>query len=1092
MIVRQEWLIERASGQRPHGSLLLLWCGLSVAVLLFFAQPAAGFIQPRRSPLPEIDLRIVPVAPPVSDAQKAELEQLHSRLPQARVDFHSLLGSPALISARDRFLTSRSGGPTVPSAVSLAAFNSTDPHAIIKGFLNDHAGLFGFDAQAISNAIISREFVATNNGMRTVVWEQQVDSIPVFEGLLIGHITESGELVNISSQFIPDPAGAADRGVGDRAGLVAAPPFSAAGAVAIAGRSIGEDTSEESVFQEANVAQMSAATRVSGRGQFHAANILGTAETSLVWLPMSKDFMKLCWDVILTGKTRSEMYRVLVDAQSGAVLLRRCLTEYISDVTYRVYTNDSPSPMSPGFATPVSTQPAQVPQVLVTTPALDTNASPAGWIDDGNNETVGNNVDAHLDRNADNQPDLPRPQGSPARSFTFSVNLGRDPTNYGPSAVVQLFYICNWMHDRLYELGFTEAAGNFQSNNFGRGGLGNDLVQADAQDGSGTDNANFSTPPDGSKPRMQMYVWSGPTPRRDGDLDSEIMLHECTHGLSNRRVGGGALISALQTRGMGEGWSDFYALSLLSQPADNINGNFGEGSYCSYKLNDPNFLQNYYFGIRRYPYTTDMTKNPLTLNDIDTLRFDHCVSGAPYNIAVSGPCNSAPPAEVHDQGEVWCETLWEVRANLLNKYGWGTGNELALQLVTDGMNLCPPNPTFLQARDAIIQADLVDTGGANRKELWAAFAKRGMGISAAVPANSTTTGVHEAFDVPDDLQIAPGLGASGSSVLGGSLAPGCQTFTLSNTGATAVAWTLTTSQPWLTLSLSSGLLAAASTNTVDICFSTASLPIGSYSGTVTFSNGNSGVVQSRTMSLAITPPVILSFPLDSDPGWSRQGQWAFGTPAGSGGSTHGNSDPTAGATGSSVFGYNLAGDYGTVPGTVAYLTAGPFNLSGLSNSRLAFQRWLNTDTVPFVYATVEVSTNAITWSAVWTNGFTEIADSTWSRVVYDISAIADDQPTVYVRWGHRTGGQGNAYTYSGWNIDDVQILAIPSPQMNLTSTNMSLSWPVAAGLVLETSPTLIPAAWSAVTNTPAQIGNSFVLPISPSDPQAFYRLRFSP
>jgi len=161
----------------------------------------------------------------------------------------------------------------------------------------------------------------------------------------------------------------------------------------------------------------------------------------------------------------------------------------------------------------------------------------------GNNETFGNNVDAHLDRNADNQPDLPRPQGAPLRSFTATVNLGRDPTNYGPAAVVQLFYLCNWMHDRLYQLGFTEAAGNFQSNNFGRGGLGNDFVQADAQDGSGTDNANFSTPPDGSKPRMQMYVWVGPNPRRDGDLDSEIMLHEYTHGLSNRRVGGGALIS---------------------------------------------------------------------------------------------------------------------------------------------------------------------------------------------------------------------------------------------------------------------------------------------------------------------------------------------------------------------------------------------------------------------------------------------------------------------------------------------------------------------------------------------------------------------
>jgi len=160
-------------------------------------------------------------------------------------------------------------------------------------------------------------------------------------------------------------------------------------------------------------------------------------------------------------------------------------------------------------------------------------------------------------------------------------------------------------------------------------------------------------------------------------------------------------------------------MSLLSQPGDNVDGNYGEGSYCSFKLNDVNFLQNYYFGIRRYPYTTDLTKNPLTLNDIDSLRFDNCPSGAPFNSALVGLCVSAPPAEVHNQGEVWCATLWEVRANLVNKYGWAVGNELALQLVTDGMNLSPPNPTFLQARDAIIQADVVDNAGANRKELWA-------------------------------------------------------------------------------------------------------------------------------------------------------------------------------------------------------------------------------------------------------------------------------------------------------------------------------------------------------------------------------------
>src|SRR5204863_3075365 len=139
-----------------------------------------------------------------------------------------------------------------------------------------------------------------------------------------------------------------------------------------------------------------------------------------------------------------------------------------------------------------------------------------------------------------NVADLPRPQGSPFRVFDFPMDLmTQDPTNYGPAAVVQLFYLANWYHDKMYPLGFTESAGNFQTTNFNRGGLGNDAVQADAQDGSGFNNANFSAPRDGIPGRMQMFIFDGPSPDRDGDLDADVMCHEYTHGLSGRLVGGG-------------------------------------------------------------------------------------------------------------------------------------------------------------------------------------------------------------------------------------------------------------------------------------------------------------------------------------------------------------------------------------------------------------------------------------------------------------------------------------------------------------------------------------------------------------------------
>src|SRR4029434_7699387 len=103
----------------------------------------------------------------------------------------------------------------------------------------------------------------------------------------------------------------------------------------------------------------------------------------------------------------------------------------------------------------------------------------------GANETRGNNVDAHLDRNDDDLPDLPRPQGSPFRTFDFPLDVTKSPATYPEATVVQLFYWCNWMHDQLYDLGFDEASGNYQKDNFGRGGADGDAVLADAQDGSG-------------------------------------------------------------------------------------------------------------------------------------------------------------------------------------------------------------------------------------------------------------------------------------------------------------------------------------------------------------------------------------------------------------------------------------------------------------------------------------------------------------------------------------------------------------------------------------------------------------------------------
>src|SRR5882672_1214411 len=181
---------------------------------------------------------------------------------------------------------------------------------------------------------------------------------------------------------------------------------------------------------------------------------------------------------------------------------------------------------------------------------------------------------------------------------------------------------------------------------------------------------------------------------------------------------------------MGEGWSDWYSLSLLSEPGDDPNAAYAEGGYVTYQLSG--MTSNYYFGIRRYPYCTDMTKNPLTFKDIDPNQAS-THPGIPRSGIVGTQAD-----EVHNQGEVWCVTLWEARAKLITKYGYSVGNQLALQLVTDGMKQTLANPNFLQARDGILTADNLNTGGANVGEIWTAFAKRGMGFGVMFLVSSTT------------------------------------------------------------------------------------------------------------------------------------------------------------------------------------------------------------------------------------------------------------------------------------------------------------------------------------------------------------------
>lgn len=373
-------------------------------------------------------------------------------------------------------------------------------------------------------------------------------------------------------------------------------------------------------------------------------------------------------------------------------------------------------------------------------------ASPYGWNDTNGSPgaestfTVGNNVIAQEDANGNNGTGV-RADGGADLDFDFSINLTQSPSNYQNAALTNLYYWNNIMHDVWYQYGFDEPAGNFQLNNYGHGGNGNDHVLADGQDGSGLNNANFATPADGSNPRMQMYLWNQTSPNRDGDLDNGIIAHEYTHGISNRLVGGPSNVDCLwNAEQMGEGWSDWFGLMVTMEPGDQGTDARGIGTYV---LGEPVTG----LGIRPAPYTTNMGVNAYTYASTNSM------------------------SEVHDIGFVWCSILWELTWALVDEYGFdpdiynGTGgNNIAMRLVTDGLKLTPCSPGFVDGRDAILEADMQDFGGANQILIWTAFAKRGLGSGASQGSSNSTSDQTASFSipVPNDLSvlavIAPAAG----------------------------------------------------------------------------------------------------------------------------------------------------------------------------------------------------------------------------------------------------------------------------------------------------------------------------------------------
>lgn len=722
-----------------------------------------------------------------SAAIAGALRSLQRTQPGLAVDFSGTTGAPSSVSNRRGTLTEAAPG------------RASEP--IVRDFMRRNASLFGLSSSDLDDLVALGDSAGGKSGMRMLRMEQRIDGRPVFQSETRFLLDRQGRLVKSTGQLVPDARARVD--AFEPAALISAPQ-AVANLLASAGRT-------------ASPASFTVGSNVDGKLTLAESDshVAGEITAREILFPLAPGLLVPAWSLVVFTEGEQDWYAV-VDAETGDLLWRKNIRANVSahDARFRVYVQadgvtpaDNPAPHSPTTVTPgANTQfPEIAPTIVSMHTAQDPVASPNGWIDDcpggictaNETQTLGNNVLACLDRAAPanvcdtdagsvldgngrpvGNPDtngrdrdflgtaprdfqtsyLPPPQGGDPEAGQTATGAGASGTNaqdqFRRGAVTQLFYITNWYHDRLHSLGFDEASANFQQTNFSGMGLGGDRVQADAQDNAGTNNANFATPPDGVAGRMQMFRFTGPTIDRDGGLDAEIVIHELTHGTSNRLVGNGAGLNWDIAAGMGEGWSDFYALSLLNNTnADDPDASYAAGSYATYKLGG--LLDNYLYAIRRFPYSTDNAVNPLTWADADDVTNNLGGGIAPDPLGF----NDNGGMEVHNSGEIWALTLWEVRSRIIADPAGAngdvpTGNETMLQIVTDGLKLTPIDPNFIDARDALFEADCANNGCANEESIWAGFADRGLGYGANSPYNTMFgytgghLGIKESFEVP--------------------------------------------------------------------------------------------------------------------------------------------------------------------------------------------------------------------------------------------------------------------------------------------------------------------------------------------------------
>ena len=674
--------------------------------------------------------------------------------------------------------------------------------ATAKNYLTANASKEKLSAADIAEMSVSSAYLSPTTGWYHLYFNQTHQLVEVYNGL-ISVTLNNGQVGYVGNSFVPNlnsrvPAGLISTKISPLQALEKA--AASVNLISISASEINKTFLPNGIINKVSYLDPSISNE--------------KIDVKLYWLPYEvaegeKTNLKvaLTWNVRITTKDGKNLWNTHVDALSGNIL--KTLDDVIHcnfgtpehhKTPHVCLDSENPTPSNSkallGNTYNVFDYPLEAPtfgaRTVVTSPYtkfVATGTGPGttnGWHDDGTTSftnTKGNNVDAKDDLAGDNESTAGSSPNSATLDFNFpySQTTGSAATNLN-SSITNLFYWNNVMHDILWKYGFDEPGGNFQKNNLSRGGVGNDFVFADAQDGSGTNNANFSTPADGGNGRMQMFIFSNagsPAYQPDSDFDNGVIAHEYGHGWSIRLTGGPAIVNCLQNAEQaGEGWSDYAALmtstnwSTLTPTIASANIPRGIGTYVLGQATTG-------AGIRPFRYSYDKTN----VNNI---------------VTYAGVGNTGVFSQPHGIGSIWATMLWDMTWEIIfqdnfvaaNIYDVPAaiadyrGNIAAMKLVNEGLRLQPCSPSFVQARDAILQADQMLFAGRYRCSIGKAFARRGLGAFASTGASSSDRVVTEDFTPLSGPNLSSPLSATSCSN-----SPFTYTATTATAGSFVFAWT---------------------------------------------------------------------------------------------------------------------------------------------------------------------------------------------------------------------------------------------------------------------------------------------------------------